>query len=64
MSTKLIIPQQSMNDRIPYWGAKSHPEFKYLTQLFNNKIDKLSLSRACFRDLLKSNYYRIMFYFE
>jgi hypothetical protein len=54
MSNKLILPHQSTNDRTPYWGAKTHPEFKYLSQLFNNKIDKISLSRACFRDLLKS----------
>ena len=45
---------KQLNDRIPYWGSKNYPEFRYLNQLFSNKLDKLSLSRACFRELLKS----------
>ncbi len=54
MAKQIIQPQQQFYDRTPYWGSKAYPEFKYLNQLFSNKIEKLSLSRACFRELLKS----------
>lgn len=41
--------------RTPYWGSKTPNEFKYIQKVFNSRISNISLTEACYRDLLKSN---------
>ena len=53
MATKFI--NQPLNDRTPFWGTKTTPEFKYLQQAFSNKIQQVTISRNLYRDLLKRN---------
>jgi len=51
MATKLI--NQNISDRTPFWGVKVSPEFKYLQQIFNNKIPSVSISRIFYREIFK-----------
>ena len=46
--------KSQLNDRTPFWGMKICSEFKYLQQVFNNKISQVTLTRPCYRELLKS----------
>jgi hypothetical protein len=43
-----------MNDRTPFWGAKTFSELKFLQQILNNKNNQVNLNRNCLRELLKS----------
>ncbi|CAF0753750.1 unnamed protein product [Brachionus calyciflorus] len=49
MSAKI----NSNYDRTPFWGAKTTKELKYLQQALNKKIPSVSISKSCFRELLK-----------
>jgi hypothetical protein len=53
MATKLL--NQNISDRTPFWGVKVSPEFKYLQQIFNNKIQHVNISRNFYRELFKRN---------
>lgn len=48
---------QSVNldpNRYPFWGLKIPKEVKYLQQACLNKIQNVTIERACYRELLKS----------
>ena len=53
MATKLI--NQNISDRTPFWGVKVSAEFKYLQQIFNNKIPNVNINRNFYREVFKSN---------
>lgn len=39
--------------RAPFWGAKVPREFKFLNQLFINKVENAKFERTIFRQFLK-----------
>lgn len=42
--------------RTPFWGPKTPNEFKYIQNVFNAKFPDISITKACYRDLFKSNF--------
>ena len=51
--------QQNVNldpNRYPFWGLKIPKEARYLQQVCLNKIQNVTIDRACFREILKSSF--------
>lgn len=40
-------------DRTPFWGSRLTQELKYLQLILNNKNQSVSITKECFRELLK-----------
>ena len=51
MTTKLL--NQNLNDHTPFWGVKVTPELKFLQQIFNNKVQQVSVTKSFYREILK-----------